>query len=97
MADFAIMKAAYMSLKQMPQESINDVNRQILAVSPDYSPARFRLVQALWNTESYDEVISLCKAGNEYNPDDMAFYYFLGMAYSQKDDIDQSLDAFSAE
>ena len=93
-ADFAIMKAAYMSLKQMPQESINDVNRQILAVSPDYSPARFRLVQALWNTESYDEVISLCKAGNEYNPDDMAFYYFLGMAYSQKDDIDQSLDAF---
>ena len=93
-ADFVIMKSAYMSLKGMPQEDINNANRQILAISPDYSPARFRLVQALWNSNSYDEVISLCKAGNEYNPDDMAFYYFLGMAYSQKDDIDQSLDAF---
>lgn len=92
--DFAILKAAYMTLKQMPADSIDAANRYILSISPDYSPARFRLVQSMWDKGNFDEVIDISLSGNDYNPDDMTFYYFLGMAYLQKDDIDQSLDAF---
>ena len=83
-----------MTLKKMPSDSINAANRHVLSVSPDYAPARFSLVQSMWREENFDEVISLCLTGNKYNPDDMAFYYFLGMAYFQKDDIDKSLNAF---
>lgn len=91
--DFLLIKGAYMSLKAMPKDSIMNVSRKILSIAPDYAPARLQLVQQLWNDQNFDEVITICKAGNDYNPDDMAFYYFLGLAYYQHDDLDNALDA----
>ena len=35
----------------------------------------------------------LSRQAIDYNPDELAFYYFLGLAYVQKDDDDSALDA----
>ncbi len=93
-ADIAELKAAYMSLKEMPDSLINLALLRVLEIEPDNASARIQLLQNIWKTGDYDRIISLCKPALEYNPDNMAFYYFSGMAYSQKDEIDKSIDAF---
>ena len=93
-ADIAELKAAYMSLKEMPDSLINLALLRVLEIEPDNASARIQLLQNIWKTGDYDRIISLCKPALEYNPDNMAFYYFSGLAYSQKDEIDKSIDAF---
>ena len=39
-------------------------------------------------------MIELCQTAREYNPDDMAFYYYQGIAYYQRDSLDQALSTF---
>jgi tetratricopeptide (TPR) repeat protein len=51
-------------------------------------------VQLLWPKKDWDGIINLCKPAVQYNPEEMAFYYFMGLAYFQKDDEDKALDAF---
>ena len=92
--DLALMYAAYMDLKKMPKDSIAAVLEQVLLIAPDNASARFRLVNYAWGDENLDRVIDLCRAARQYNPDEMAFYYFQGMAYYRKNEEDKALDAF---
>ena len=93
-ADLIMMKAAYMAMKNMPKAEINHVYEQAIEVEPDNSRARLALIQNIWATENYDKVIEICRPAIEYNPDEMAFYYFKGMAEFQKHDIDAALETF---
>ena len=93
-SDMWELQAAYMSLKKMPKDSINNSLRGALQVSPDNAGVRLQLIQSMWTDKLYDEVIGLCKPALEYNPDEMAFYYFLGLAYFQKDEKDKALHTF---
>lgn len=93
-ATVAEMKAAYMSLKKMPQDSINAAFQKVIDIAPDNSAARLQLIQNLWNKKDYDGVISMSKVAHEYNPDEMVFYYFGGMAYYQKNDEKATLEEF---
>ena len=93
-ADLIMMKAAYMAMKNMPKAEINHVYEQAIDVEPDNSRARLALIQNIWATEDYDKVIDICRPAIEYNPDEMAFYYFKGMAEFQKHDIDAALETF---
>lgn len=93
-ADLIMMKAAYMAMKNMPKAEINHVYEQAIDVEPDNSRARLALIQNIWATEDYDKVIEICRPAIEYNPDEMAFYYFKGMAEFQKHDIDAALETF---
>lgn len=92
--DIASLCAAYMGLKNMPQDSIIPVLEQVLAVEPDNAAARLQLVSYAWSDENNDRVIALCREARQYNPDEMAFYYYQGMAYYKMDDKDQALSAF---
>lgn len=92
--DMALMCAAYMKLKEMPTDSVNGMYEKTLQLAPDNSFARLQLVASAWENERLDEVIELCKAARQYNPDDMAFYYYQGFAYYRQDDFDNALDAF---
>ena len=93
-ADMAELKAAYMSLKKMPEDSVMQAFRHVLDIAPDNAGARLQLIQALWAKKNYDGVIAMCRPAQQYNPDEMAFYYFMGMAYYQKEQTDAALDAF---
>ena len=93
-ADMYQLQAAYMKLKEMPQDDINNVLRRALEVEPDEASVRFQLIDNLWKQEDLDGVIALCKPAVEYNPDEMVFYYFMGVAYFQKDMRDEALETF---
>lgn len=93
-ADMAEMKAAYMVLKDFPTDSINAALCQVLTIAPDNAGARLQILQNLWPEKRWDEIIEFCKPAVQYNPDEMAFYYFLGLAYYQKEDKENALDAF---
>lgn len=93
-ADIAEMLAAYMDLKKMPKDSITAAFEYVLKLAPDRASSRMRLVQMAWEDEDEDRIISLCQEARQYNPEEMAFYYFQGMAYFRKEDTDHALEAF---
>jgi len=89
-----IMKAAYMDLAQMEKDTINTVLLQALALEPDNVSARMQLIQNIWGKQDYPRVIALSQTGQEYNPDEMLFYYFEGFAHFLQDDHEQALEVF---
>ena len=92
--DMHELYAAYMTLKKMPQDSINQALRDALEIAPDNAGVRLELIQAEWSKKNFDEVIRLSRAAQEYNPDEMAFYYFMWLAHFQKDERDEALNSF---
>lgn len=92
--DIAQLHAAYMTLKKMPQDSIEPVMRHILDIEPDNAAARLQLVGYALQRRDNKSVVDLCAAARQYNPDEMAFYYYQGMAYYQMDSNDKALEAF---
>ena len=93
-ADMALFCATYMNLKKMPKDSIGAVLEKAIQRAPDNAAARLQLVSYAWQNEDRDKVIALCKEARQYNPDEMAFYYYQGIAYYQNSQLDEALDAF---
>lgn len=92
--DMLSLQASYMVMKKMPNDSISPVFRKILEVAPDNAYARLQLISYAWSKKDHDDVIALCKPALQYNPEEMAFYYYLGVAYYQKEKSNEALDAF---
>ena len=93
-ADIAELRAAYMDLKKMPRDSIAKAFEKVLALAPDRASSRMHLVQMAWEDNDNDRIISLCQTAREYNPEEMAFYYYQGLAYFRQNDMDNALEAF---
>ena len=93
-ADVAILCATYMELKKMPKDTISVMLERILELQPDNAAARLQLVGYAWDQGDRNRVIGLCSAARQYNPDEMAFYYYQGMAYYQNGDKDLALNSF---
>ena len=93
-ADIAELMAAYMDLKKMPRDSVTSALQRVLLLAPDRASARMHLVQMAWEAEDNDRIINLCQGAREYNPEEMAFYYYQGMAYYRQEDTDHALEAF---
>ncbi len=92
--DVAQLNAAYIQLKNMPEEDFNAALYHVLDIAPDNAAARLQLLQGKWKNEDWDGIIKLCEPALEYNPDEMAFCYYEGMAYYQKDNVDGALNSF---
>ena len=90
----AALCVAYMNLKRMPHDSVKPMLQTMLTIAPDNAAARLQLVSYAWDDKRLDDVISLCYDARQYNPEEMAFYYYQGMAYYQKEDKDKALEAF---
>ena len=92
--ELGVLFVQYMELKKMPSDSISPVLEQILTRQPDYAAARIQLVGYAWEADDMDRVISLCQEARQYSPEEMAFYYYQGIAYYKRDSLDQALSAF---
>jgi tetratricopeptide (TPR) repeat protein len=90
----ALFCASYMNAKKMPKDSISQVLMKILELAPDNSAARLQLLGYAWESDDMDRVIALCQDARQYSPDDMAFYYYQGIAYFKRDSLDAALSAF---
>ena len=93
-ADIAELKAAYMDLKKMPRDSVAQALEYVLQLAPDRASARLHLVQYAWEADDDRRIISLCQQARQYNPEEMAFYYYQGKAYYLQQDTDHALEAF---
>ncbi len=92
--NLAIMRVAYYTLKKMPEDSINNALVQLLELSPDNGGARFQLIQNKWKHQDWATVDSLSELGMLYNPDEMAFYYFSGLARYYQNNENGALESF---
>ena len=91
-AAMAELCAAYMSLKKMPEDTVNTVYERIIDIEPDNAGARLQLLQSAWKKKDFNKVIAIAKPGLEYNPSNIWFYYFLGLAYAQNDESELELN-----
>ena len=93
-AQVAEMRVAYYTLKKMPAAQTDSALVQLLRLAPDNGGARLQLIRNKWGKGNWTEIAALSEPGMLYNPDEMVFYYFTGLArYYQKDD-NGALDAF---
>ena len=90
----AILCASYMNVKKMSKDSISKVLDKALQIAPNNSSARLQLIGYAWENDDMERVISLCQDARQYNPDEMAFYYYQGVAYYRRDSLDAALSAF---
>ena len=93
-ADVAQLNAAYMSLKKMPDDEVNAALHHVLDIAPDNAAARLQILANLWKRQDWNAIIQLCTPALEYNPDEMAFCYYKGLAHFQLDDEQAALAAF---
>lgn len=92
-ADLAMLCAQYLITKKMDKEAV-PVLDQILSIDPENKPARLQLLVYAIRDNNLDEVIRVSTPALEYNPDAMEFYYYLGLAYYQKENMDKALEVF---
>ena len=92
--NMAILCASYMNVKKMPKDSIAKVLTKALDIAPANSAARLQLIGYAWEADDMTRVISLCQDARQYNPDEMAFYYYQGVAYYRRDSLDAALSSF---
>lgn len=98
----AQLNAAYHILKKMPKPEIRKALRNVLRISPENAAARLELVQLAlqgntvtpWPEAVCDSVIKECEPATMYNPGELAFYYYLGLAHYMKSDTTEALQAF---
>ena len=72
--------AAYLLSIGQPENSLVPAMRRILDVEPDYSPARLQLLQILLKDNDLSQIVSLCREGEMYDPSNVLFYFYDGMA-----------------
>lgn len=89
-AQMPMLYAQYLISKRMNKETM-PVLEQVLDIDPTNTAARMMLLGEAIQKEDYKEVIRLCEAGIESNPDMLEFYYYLVMAYYQAERIDDAL------
>ncbi len=92
-ADIALFYASYMIHKKMPTEEVSKVLEQILEMAPDNASARLQLLGYAWQKNDMHRVIALCADARRYNPDNMLFYYYQGLAYYRIGDRENALGA----
>lgn len=93
-SEMLVMYSIYLNSKGMPHDSVAKVLYRVLDVEPENSAARLQLIQYAAERKDYDEIIEIAKPATEYSPDEMAFYYYLGLSYYLKNDLDGALNTF---
>lgn len=89
-AQLPMLYAQYLLSKGMNQESL-PVLRQVLVIDPTNTAARMMLLGEAVRKEDYKDLMNLCEAGVEANPDMLEFYFYLAIAYNQAERTDDAL------
>lgn len=89
-AQMPMLFAQYLLSKGMTQETL-PVLQQVLDIEPTNTAARMMLLGEAVRKEDYKEVIRLCEAGVESNPEMLEFYFYLAIAYNQAERTDDAL------
>lgn len=87
--EMAMMQVAYMEYMKMPDAEVRTALEKVLEITPEDTSARLKYIGILWNDTIDDKVIRECQKAIDYNPNEPAFYYYLGLAqYNNKHEED---------
>ena len=89
-ASLPMLYAQYLLSKKMDKEAW-PILRQVLVIDPANTAARMMLLGEAVRKEDYKDVITLCEAGVESNPEMLEFYFYLAIAYNQAERTDDAL------
>ncbi len=89
-AQLPMLYAQYLLAKKMNEKSL-PVLEQVLNIDPTNTAARMTLLGEAVGKEDSEEVIRLCEAGIESNPDMPEFYFYLALGYNQAERADDAL------
>ena len=85
-----VLYLGYMEHKKMPEEKKVPVLEKILSIEPDNIAARYTLLMEAVRKDDYTEAVRICEPAIQYNPEEMSFYYYLGISYFR---VDRKADA----
>ena len=91
-ATIATLCYSYMQHKQMDDSVGVPVLEKILEVEPDNIAARYSLLMVAVRKNDCAEAVRICEPAIQYNPEELAFYYYLGISYFQ---VERNLDALA--
>ena len=91
-ASMATLCYSYMQHKQMDEELAVPVLEKILEVEPDNLAARYSLLMVAVRRNDYSEAVRICEPAIQYNPEELTFYYYLGISYFQ---VERNSDALA--
>lgn len=86
-AEPALFYARYLLSKGMQAEAM-PVLRQVLDIDPSNSAARMTLLGDAVRRQDNADMVRLCEAGVESNPDMLEFYFYLAIGYNQDERTD---------
>ena len=92
-ADLSMLCAQYCVSKNMKADATLAL-KQVIKLDPENTPARLQLIGYALQDEDPDKVIEVARPAIEYNPDVLEFYYYLGLAYYNKDKTDEAAATF---
>lgn len=91
--DMLTLYASYLQLKKMNEQK-DDALERILKIEPDNRMALLQLLESAIGKTDYAKIVELCRKGIEHYPDEMAFYFYMGLSYYQLDKERDALAAF---
>lgn len=80
-AGMASLCYGYMQHRQMDDAQTVPVLERILEMEPDNIVARYNLLMVAVREDDYAKAVRICEPAIQYNPEELAFYYYLGISY----------------
>lgn len=74
------MYQAYLVMLKVPVDTVVPVWKKVLGLKPDYSQLRLKLLQYCIQKSDFAEAARLCEEGAQYEPEQVAYYFYGGMA-----------------
>lgn len=91
-ASLAMLCYSYMQHKKMGDEASRPILEKILEIEPDNTAARYNLLMVAVRKNDYHEAVRICSPAIQYNPEELPFYYYLGISYLQIEQEKEALD-----
>ncbi len=80
-AGMASLCYGYMQHRKMDDTQTVPVLERILEMEPDNIVARYNLLMVAVREDDYAKAVRICEPAIQYNPEELAFYYYLGISY----------------
>lgn len=78
--ELAELRVSYMLERKMPEDSLLRALDCVLAIEPDYTPARVLKLPIMIARNDMQAVTQICSEGELYDPSEVFFYYYEGTA-----------------
>lgn len=91
--DMAELYAGYVVGRHMPTDSVARAMQRVIAIAPDYTQARLQLLSIYLQRGNMHQVVAACREGALYDPAEVTFYYYEGVALFRLGNNHGAIDA----